>query len=53
MNKVLPRHIFWICPFLVIFSAGAADSTPVVPPAFRMPTAGTRMENITFVIFDT
>lgn len=53
MNKVLPRHIFWICPFLVIFSAVAADSTPVVPPAFRMPTAGTRMENITFVIFDT
>lgn len=53
MKKVLPRHIFWICPFLVIFSAVAADSTPVVPPAFRMPTAGTRMENITFVIFDT
>ena len=53
MNKVLPRHIFWICPFLVIFSAVAADSTPVVPPAFRMPTASTRMENITFVIFDT
>ena len=53
MNKLWPRHILWICPFLVIFSAVAADSTPVVPPAFRMPTAGTRMENITFVIFDT
>ena len=53
MNRNLPRHIVWICSFLVIFSAGAADSTPVVPPAFRMPTAGTRMENITFVIFDT
>ena len=53
MNKALPRHIVWICSFLVIFSAVAADSTPVVPPAFRMPTASTRMENITFVIFDT
>ena len=53
MNKLWPRHVLWICPFLVIFSAVAADSTPVVPPAFRMPTAGTRMENITFVIFDT
>ena len=53
MNRNLPRHIVWICSFLVIFSAVAADSNPVVPPAFRMPTAGTRMENITFVIFDT
>lgn len=25
----------------------------MVPPAFRLPTASTRMENITFVIFDT
>ena len=53
MNHNLRQHIVWICSFLVIFSAVAADSTPVVPPAFRMPTAGTRMENITFVIFDT
>ena len=53
MNRALPRHIVWICSFLVIFSAVAADSTPVVPPAFRMPTSATRMENITFVIFDT
>ena len=53
MNLNLPRHIVWICSFLVIFSAVAADSTPVVPPAFRMPTASTRMANITFVIFDT
>lgn len=54
MNRKLPWHISaWICPFLVIFSAVAADSTPVVPPTFRMPTAGTRMANITFVIFDT
>ena len=53
MNRALPRHIVWICSFLVMFSAVAADSTPVVPPAFRMPTAATRMENITFVIFDT
>ncbi len=53
MNRNLPRHVVWMCSFLVIFSAVAADSTPVVPPAFRMPTAATRMENITFVIFDT
>lgn len=53
MNRNMPKHIVWICSFLVIFSAVAADSNPVVPPAFRMPTAGTRMENITFVIFDT
>ena len=36
-----------------MFSAIAADSTPVVAPVFRMPTANTRMENVTFVIFDT
>ena len=53
MNRNMPKHIVWICSFLVIFSAVAADSNPVVPPAFRMPTASTRMENITFVIFDT
>jgi DNA polymerase III subunit alpha, Gram-positive type len=53
MNQKLRKRIVWICSFLVIFSAVAADSNPVVPPAFRMPTASTRMENITFVIFDT
>lgn len=53
MNRNMPKHIVWICSFLVIFSAVAADSNPVVPPAFRMPTASTRMENITFVVFDT
>jgi DNA polymerase III subunit alpha, Gram-positive type len=53
MNRALPRHVVWICSFLVIFSAVAADSTPVVPPTFRMPAANTRMENITFVVFDT
>ena len=53
MNRNLSRHVVWICSFLVIFSAVAADSNPVVPPAFRMPTANTRMGNITFVIFDT
>ncbi len=36
-----------------MFSAVAADSNSVVPPAFRMPTANTQMKNITFVIFDT
>ena len=53
MNRRLAKHVVWICSFLVMFTAGAADSTPVVPPAFRMPTASTRMANITFVIFDT
>lgn len=53
MNRNMPRHIVWICSFLVMFSAVAADSTPVVPPAFRMPTANTQFKNITFVIFDT
>ena len=53
MNRNLPQHIVWICSFLVIFSAVAADSTPVVPPAFRMPTASTQFKNVTFVIFDT
>ena len=53
MNRNLPRHIVWICSFLVMFSAVAADSTPVVPPAFRMPAGTTQMKNITFVIFDT
>ena len=53
MNLNLPRHIVWICSFLVMFSAGAADSTPVVPHAFRMPTASTQFKNVTFVIFDT
>lgn len=53
MNRVLPGHVVWMCAFLVMLSAVAADSNPVVPPAFRMPTANTRFENITFVIFDT
>lgn len=53
MNTGLSRHIVWICSFLVMFSAVAADSNSVVPPAFRMPTANTQMKNITFVIFDT
>jgi len=53
MNRNLSRHIIWICSFLVIFSSIAADSTTVVPPKFRMPRANTKMDNITFVIFDT
>lgn len=52
MIRRMPQHILWLCPFLLIISAVAADSTPVTPPAFRMPTAGTRMKNITFVVFD-
>lgn len=53
MNRKMTRHIVWICSFLVMFSAIAADSTPVVPPAFRMPAANTQMKSITFVVFDT
>jgi DNA polymerase III epsilon subunit len=53
MNRHIPKHIVWICSFLIMFSAVAADSNSVVPPAFRMPTANTRLENVTFVIFDT
>jgi len=53
MLNNLPRHIVWMCSFLLIFSAVAADSNSVVPPAFRMPTASTKFENITFVVFDT
>ena len=53
MNRNIPKHVVWTFSFLFMFSAVAADSTPVVPPPFRMPTANTRMENVTFVIFDT
>ena len=53
MLNNLPRHIVWMCSFLLIFSAVAADSNSVVPTAFRMPTASTKFENITFVVFDT
>ena len=53
INRALFPHVLWICPFLWMLSAVAADSTPVVPPAFRMPTANTRFQNITFVVFDT
>jgi DNA polymerase III epsilon subunit len=53
MNRDIPKHIVWICSFLVMFSAVAADSTPVVPPAFRMPGRNTYLKNVTFVIFDT
>lgn len=53
MRKQAPRQIIWTCSFLLILSAVAADSHSVVPPAFRMPTANTKFENITFVVFDT
>ena len=53
MKRHIPKHIVWICSFLVMFSAVAAASNTVVPPAFRMPGANTFMKNITFVIFDT
>lgn len=39
--------------FLVFLSAGRAESTTVKLPSFRMPTAATRFENVTFVVFDT
>lgn len=53
MRNRISRHMFPICLSLVILSAGAADSTPVTPPAFRMPTANAKFDNITFVVFDT
>ena len=53
MSRKVPRQIVWICSFLVIFAAGAAESTPVTPPAFRMPAGNTRLANVTLVIFDT
>ncbi len=53
MNRHIPKHIVWICSFLIMFTAVAADSNSVVPPAFRMPGGNTFFENVTFVIFDT
>lgn len=53
MKSRIPKYIVWICSFLLLFSAVAADSNSVVPPAFRMPPGSTFMKNITFVVFDT
>lgn len=42
------------CAFLLsLATAVAADTTELTPSAFRMPTANTKFENVTFVIFDT
>lgn len=45
----------WICMGVSCFvlSVSQAQSTPVVPHPFRMPTGNTKFENVTFVIFDT
>ena len=53
MKSRIPKYIVWICSFLLLFSAVAADSNSVVPPAFRMPSGNTFMKNVTFVVFDT
>lgn len=53
MKRTMSLHVVGICSLCVMLSAVAADSNPVAAPPFRMPTGGTRMENITFVIFDT
>lgn len=53
MKSPILKYIVWICSFLLLFSAVAADSNSVVPPAFRMPAGNTYMKNVTFVVFDT
>ena len=53
MNRLAIKRIAMMGAFLVVLSAGRAESTPVKPPAFRMPTGSTKFENITFVVFDT
>jgi DNA polymerase III epsilon subunit family exonuclease len=53
MNNRAGRHAIAFALSLCILSAGAADSTPVTPHPFRMPTANTKFANITFVVFDT
>ena len=47
------RHAIAIALSFCILAAGAAESTPVVPHPFRMPTSNTKFANITFVVFDT
>ena len=37
----------------VVLCALAVNAMTVEPPAFRMPTGNTKVENITFVVFDT
>ena len=53
MKRTMSLQIAAVCSLFVMLSAVAADSNPVAAPPFRMPTGGTRMKNITFVIFDT
>ena len=53
MKNLAGRHVLAFAMSFCILSAGAADSTPVTPHPFRMPTANTKFANITFVVFDT
>ena len=52
--RMVKKRLWGAAVFLCLFQAIAADSTPSVSlPAFRLPAANTRFENITFVIYDT
>lgn len=53
MNKFASIPIWMVGAFLVILSPSLAESTPVKPPSFRMPTGNTKFQNVTFVVFDT
>ena len=53
MNNTVFTRMLIMGACLVFLSAGRAESTTVKPPSFRMPTATTRFENVTFVVFDT
>lgn len=53
MTRSISTHLVWVCSFLLMFSAVAAESNTVVPPAFRMPAPNTHLSNVTIVIFDT
>lgn len=55
MVRSSKAYFFAVSALLLIFSAGAADSTPtaVENSAVRIPPSNTRIENVTFVVFDT
>ncbi len=53
MKSKTERHIAAFALSFCILTAGAAESTPVTPHPFRMPTPNTKFANVTFVVFDT
>ena len=53
MKSKTERHVAAFALSFCILTAGAAESTPVTPHPFRMPTANTKFANVTFVVFDT